>query len=256
MAAKKRPTRRPPPQSSSVPRAPQPPTSDAVVYTAYDITDEPLENRHIKRLPPQVQARIDALYDLAQQDPTQVIPELERLIATYPQVPTFLNYLSIASLAAGDQENATACVQEAYRRHPQYLFARINYANLCLQQGEIGKIPSIFDHTFDLKQLYPQRTRFHVSECTSFAGGMCRYFCAIGERDTAALYYRMLTHVAPRHPMTRHAKRTLYPPFWVRWLRIWAAKWLPEHANPRRVPPSSIRRGRGDGRTSQTQRHS
>jgi hypothetical protein len=72
---------------------PQRLTADALVYTEYDITDEPLENRDIKKLPAQVQARIDELYALAQHDPTQAIPELERLIATYPHIPTFYNYL-------------------------------------------------------------------------------------------------------------------------------------------------------------------
>ena len=58
--------------------------------------------------------------------------------------------------------------------------------------------PGIFDHACDLKQLYPHRTRFHVSEFTNFAGVMCRYFCAIGERETAVLYYQMLKQVAPQ----------------------------------------------------------
>ena len=231
MAAKKRPTRRQQPKPSYASRIPQPPPSDALVYTEYDITDEPLDNRDIKKLPAQVRARIDALYALAQHDPTQAIPELERLIATYPQVPTFYNYLSIAYLQSGDQEKTEACVRETYRRHPQYLFAKVNYANLCLQQRENGKIPGIFDQTFDLKQLYPHRKRFHVSEFTGFAWVMCRYFCAIGERETAALYYQMLKQVAPRHPMTRHAKRVLSPPFWVRWLRTWAEKRLAEKAD-------------------------
>jgi tetratricopeptide (TPR) repeat protein len=146
-------------------------------------------------------------------------------------VATWVNYLSLAYLAAGDQEQATALVRETYRRHPQYLFAKVNYANLCLHQGELGKIPGIFAHTFDLKQLYPQRTRFHISEFTGFAGVMCRYCCAIGERETAVLYYRMLKQVAPRHPMTKHAKPVLYPPFWIRWLRTWAEKRLPEKAD-------------------------
>ena len=210
---------------------PQPLTSDALVYTAYDITDEPLDNRDIKKLPAQVQARIDDLYELAQHDPLRAIPELERLVTTYPHIPTFSNHLSMAYLAAGDQEQATALVREAYRRHPQYLFAKVNYANLCLQQGEIGKVPGIFDHACDLQQLYPHRTRFHVSEFTGFAWVMCRYFCAINEREIAVLYYRMLKQVAPRHPMTKHAKRSLYPPFWVRWLRTGAAKRLPEPAD-------------------------
>jgi hypothetical protein len=69
MAAKKRPTRRPQPKPSFASRLPQPPTADALVYTEYEITDEPLENRDIKQLPPQVQARIDDLYELAQHDP-------------------------------------------------------------------------------------------------------------------------------------------------------------------------------------------
>ena len=103
--------------------------------------------------------------------------------------------------------------------------------NLCLQQGEIEKVPGIFDHACDLKRLYPHRTRFHVSEFINFAWVMCRYFCVIGERETAALYYQMLKQIAPRHPMTKHAKRTLSPPFWVRWLRTWAAKRLTELAD-------------------------
>lgn len=231
MASKKRPTRRQPSKSSYASRVPQSPPSHALVYTAYDITDEPLDNRDIERLPAQVQERIDDLYELAQHHPTQAIPELERLVTTYPHIPTFANHLSIAYLAAGDQEQATALVREAYRRHPQYLFAKVNYANLCLQQGEIAKVPGIFDHACDLKQLYPHRTRFHVSELTGFAWVMCRYFCAIGEQNTAVLYDQMLKQVAPRHPMTKHAKRALYPPFWVRWLRNWAEKRLIGKAN-------------------------
>jgi tetratricopeptide (TPR) repeat protein len=233
MAAKKRKKLRPRSKPSFASRHPQPLTADALVYTEYDITDAPLDNRDIKRLPAPVQARMDDLYELAQHDPMQAIPELERLVTTYPHIPTFANHLSIAYLAAGDQEHATALVREAYRRHPQYLFAKVNYANLCLQHGEIEKVPGIFDHACDLRQLYPHRKRFHVSEFTGFAWVMCRYFCAIGERDTAALYYQMLKHVAPRHPMTKHTKRALYPPFWVRWLRTWADKNLPEQANTR-----------------------
>jgi hypothetical protein len=216
MAPKKRTTRHQQPKPSSASRVPQRLTSDALVYTEYDITDEPLDNRDIKKLPSQVQARIDDLYELAQRDPIQAIPELECLMTTYPHIPTFANHLSIAYLAAGDQEHAAAMVREAYRRHPQYLFARVNYANLCLQQGEIEKVPGIFDHACDLKQLYPHRKRFHISEFTGFTWVMCQYFCALGEWETAALYYQMLTHVAPRHPMTKQAKRSLYPPCWVR----------------------------------------
>ena len=87
MAAKKRKTRRQLPKPSSASRMPQPPTADVLVYTTYDITDEPLDNRDIKKLPSQVQARIDDLYALAQHDPQQAIPELERLDDALPPYP-------------------------------------------------------------------------------------------------------------------------------------------------------------------------
>ena len=56
MAAKKRPTWRQPPKPPSASRIPQRLTTDALVYAEYEITDEPLDNRDIKKLPSQVQA--------------------------------------------------------------------------------------------------------------------------------------------------------------------------------------------------------
>jgi hypothetical protein len=34
----------------------------------------------------------------------------------------------------------------------------------------------------------------------------------------------VLKQVAPEHPITKQAKRTLYPPFWIGLLRKWAAR--------------------------------
>jgi len=96
MAAKKRPTRRQPPKPSSASRHPPPPTAAALEYTEYDITDEPLDDRDLQKLPAPVQARIDALYELALHDPTQAIPELEHLVTAYPHIPMLANYLCVA----------------------------------------------------------------------------------------------------------------------------------------------------------------
>ena len=193
-----------------------PSTSKQLELLQYEITDEPLENSLINKLPVQVREALDDLYDKAQQRPKEAIPDLEHLVATYPHIPSFYNHLSVAYLYAGDSAKAEELVLETYRRFPKYLFAKTNRANNCLQKGEIEKIPGIFNHKFDLKLLYPRRKRFHISEFVAFAGVMCRYFDAIGEKETAALYYRALKRIAPRHPMTKHTKRVIYPPFWIR----------------------------------------
>jgi tetratricopeptide (TPR) repeat protein len=228
MAAKKRKKRRPQRVPSNTRHVPKKPTSDQLIQSEYEITAEPLDSPYLKRLPAQVKDTLEDLYAKAQRQPKEAIPDLERLVATYPQVPLFSNYLSVAYSQVGDVEKSEACVLEAYRRHPTYLFARVNYANICLQKGDIATIPEIFDHKLDLKRLYPRRKRFHVSEFTGFAGVMCRYYEAIGEREAAVIYYQILQQLAPRHPLTKQAKRLLYPPFWIRWLRQWAEKRLAE----------------------------
>jgi hypothetical protein len=145
-------------------------------------------------------------------------------VATYPHLPLFANYLGSAYLHVGDVEKAETLLRETSRRHPHYLFAKINYAQLCLDKGDIAKIPSIFDHKMDLKQLYPHRKRFHIAEFTGFTVVMCRYYHAIEERDAAVSFYRILKQIAPRHPMTKQAKHALYPPFWVHLRRKWAGR--------------------------------
>lgn len=171
---------------------------------------------------------MDDLYEWAQSAPKRAIPELEQLVADYPHIPTFYNHLSVAYFNTGDIERAEAVVLETYRRHPQYLFAKTNYAQFCLRNGEIEKIPDIFNYKFDLKLLYPHRNRFHITEFVNFAGIMCRYFHAIGEQETADLFYQSLKRVAPRDRMTKLVTRILHPPFWIRWLRKWAGKRLAE----------------------------
>ena len=72
----------------------------------------------------------------------------------------------------------------------------------------------------------------HIDEFLGFTSVMCNYHCAIGQQNTALLYYQMLQQVAPGHPLTKQSKRTLYPPFWFRWLRRLAGKKQFQNAGP------------------------
>jgi len=111
----------------------------------------------------------------------------------------------------GQYEASEQTVEESMRRHPDYLFARINYAQILLRRGETERVAEIFDHKFDLKLLYPKRKRFHVSEVAGFMGVIGWYFVEIGDKDTAAKYYDILMQVAPDYPMTKQLKRKLHP---------------------------------------------
>jgi tetratricopeptide (TPR) repeat protein len=187
-----------------------------VVVSEYEITSEPIIEPQYKRLPENVKSRIEQLHTLVQKQPGIAIPELETLVEVYPNIPMLYNYLSAAYSAAGETEKAENLIKKNYQLHPDYLFARLNYAQLCLQRKEYNEIAQIFDRKFDLKLLYPKRKRFHISELTGFFGVIGQYFYYTGERALAENVYRILYEFAPKNHYTNQLKRLLHPNFFQR----------------------------------------
>lgn len=133
------------------------------------------------------------------------------MIKEYPQLPILYNYLGIAYLGIRDRAKAKEIIVQNYTQNPDYLFARINYAELYLATGDYAKIAEIFDHKFDLQLLYPKRKRFHISEYLGFMGIIGPYFLATGERELAVKVYEMMQNIDPSHSMTKRLRRQLYP---------------------------------------------
>jgi tetratricopeptide (TPR) repeat protein len=182
-----------------------------VYISEYEITSEPILDRAYERLSNEVKEAIDRLHDVSQRRPREAIPELLDLIEKYPDVPILYNYLSIAYSMSGQREKSEAVVRENYRRNPDYLFARLNYVEICLAGGDYEKVAEILEHKFDLKLLYPKRKRFHISEVVNFMGLVGIYFVEIGERDTAEKYYDVLQQIGRRYPITKQLRNRLFP---------------------------------------------
>jgi tetratricopeptide (TPR) repeat protein len=189
-----------------------------IYISTYEITDEPIPDRRYKRLPQEVKDAIDRLYDTSQRRPQQAIPELLELLEKYPDIPQLYNFLSLAYSRSGQIDKANQVIRKNYRRNPDYLFARLNYAELCMANGDYDKVAEIFDNKFDLKMLYPKRNRFHITEVAGFLGILGLYFVGIGERETAEKHYDILKQIAPRYPTTKALRRRLHPGFWQRQL--------------------------------------
>ncbi len=192
--------------------------SEPVQLLQYKITDEPIRDEAYNRLPEDVKDRIDYLYHNLSRRGRELIPELLTLHEQYPQVQQFSNYLTVAYSKTGQTDKVEQLIQENYERDPTYLFAKIHYAELCLQRDDCEKVAEIFDNKFDLRLLYPHRKSFHISEAAGFWGVMGLYFFMIGEREAAEQTYEALKTIDPRHQFTRRLKRQLYPGPLRRWL--------------------------------------
>lgn len=96
------------------------------------------------------------------------------------------------------------------KNNPAYLFAKLNYAQLCMEAGDYEKIPEILEHQFVIKALYPERKVFHISEVTGFLGVVGMYFVYINNREQVKIHYDMLRQLAPKNPFTKQLKRYLF----------------------------------------------
>jgi tetratricopeptide (TPR) repeat protein len=177
----------------------------------YKITTEPIHNRRYKRLPSRVQDNIERLHYDSQRRPRKALPELLELVEKYPDVPVLYNYLSVAYSRTDQRKKAEEIVRENYQRNPDYLFARLNYAEICLAKREYEKVAEILEHKFDLKLLYPNRNLFHISEVANFMGLVGVYFFEIGEIEKAEKYYEILQEIAPDFPMTKRLHQKMHP---------------------------------------------
>lgn len=136
------------------------------------------------------------------------IQELLALKQQYPHVPQIYNYLAIAYRGLGGVEKAEEEILEEYRRFPEYLFGRIDYAELCLSKMELHRIPEIFE-TFVLERLYPEREVFHITEVMAFNHLMARYCIYVRNFLSANAYYQEMVYRAPDDPRTEQIGATL-----------------------------------------------
>jgi len=152
-------------------------------------------------LPDSVKQQAEDLYDLIFNDDTEkTVPPLLTLIEEYPHIPQFKNFLSAAYSQMGNKEKADEVTMKICEQHPDYLFGKINYASMCLGNGEFEKVPEIFDNKMALELLYPQRKSFHVTEYTGFSSIMALYYLELGEIEIAGRYYKILKELDPDSP--------------------------------------------------------
>ena len=135
----------------------------------------------------------------AQLEPKKYLNAVFQMKQEHPLNPLVDNLLAFVYINTKQIKKAETLIEESYYHHPQYLFARINYADQCLRKKNLTKIPTIFP-SFDLKTLFPDRTRFHVSEYRGLMVLACRYYRQTKQKDLARTFYEKAYKVDPAHP--------------------------------------------------------
>jgi tetratricopeptide (TPR) repeat protein len=90
-----------------------------------------------------VREQHDDLFALVPEDPAEAARRLEPLVERYPHVGELYNLLAAALSGLGRYEEAERVIELNYDRNPKYLFARMNFAHLCISRGEVDRVPEI-----------------------------------------------------------------------------------------------------------------
>lgn len=163
----------------------------------YHLTFKPLRSKIKQKLQKEDYTIYLQLHQEVTKNPKASQERLTELHQKYPNVPEITNLLTYVYFQKNEIKKGEDLVLENYTNHPKDLFARINYADQCLRKKQISLIPEIFEGTFDLKRLYPERDLFHYSEISGFAILMSFYYFLIKERETALDFYKVAVQVDP-----------------------------------------------------------
>lgn len=181
---------------------------------SYELTTAPILDQRFRNLPQEVQDEFNQLSDIVETNSAEAIPRLLELIRQYP-LPLIYSCLAIA-YGRVDPEKQKQIIGENYQKNPKNLFARCNYARLCLADDKADEIPVIFSNHFELKTLYPKRNQFHITEYTALTSVVCEYYFRTNQLEKAEALFTKLKEITPESAETQLIKELLHPTFWQR----------------------------------------
>ncbi len=154
-------------------------------------------------------------------NPKEALPKLAALKNKHPDLPEIANVLTFAHIQCKEFLKAEKLIKETYERHPDYLFAKINYADQLLRKGKWKLVPPVFNSVFDLKTLCPDRKTFHYSEARGFFAVMGFYHLSAKQKTKAQEYYHLAMKIDPCHPCVIALEKKLFSSRW-KWFKLFA----------------------------------
>jgi hypothetical protein len=103
------------------------------------------------------------------------LEQLHAIIDRNPQDPVLYNALYNAYIVLDKEDEAARTLIETTTKFPYYFFGKANIARISFYGQDFNGIFDAFNESYTLRQLYPHRELFHVSEARNFHCLMSMY---------------------------------------------------------------------------------
>jgi hypothetical protein len=150
--------------------------------------------------------QLQMLESFSKEKRAQFFKRLHEFHEQYPKNPVIVNYLYNAYRLINDKTKAHSYMLETYEKFPQYFFGRLIYAIQCLEDKQYEKAFEVLAKYDSLKDLYPERKKFHVTEGYNFHAFLVEYHVALENRILAEQHYNSLVQLASSYPTSDSAK--------------------------------------------------
>lgn len=180
------------------------------ITTGYNITTDSNFLDKQNAITPELSRKLERFHKLALEGKKSSVQKILDAIEQYPDNPQLKNYLSVLYGHIGDTKRLYETNHWILAEHPNYLFGKLNLANVYYLNKEYHKMPEVLGEAMELKALYPNRDTFHLNEVISFFKCAILYFTAIGDIDQAEVRYEIMQELAPEASDTEVALNQLY----------------------------------------------
>ncbi len=146
------------------------------------------------RIPERLQENLYGLHADALKGKPKVIEALKKMIRDYPKFPVYKNLLYTAYSVAKNYGAAEQVAEQMYRLHPEYTYARANYAESLLRRPEaLGHALEVLHPSLNISEAFPGRQSFHVGEFVVYERVVIQYLAQSGEVQESENRLQMLT---------------------------------------------------------------
>src|SRR5690554_220622 len=175
-------------------------------FINYKITWDAVELENEAKIPDSLKHHLEKIYRELENPKAKTIDKIQKLIKQYPRNIQLRNYLSSTYALLGNTEKARAVNDSILKKHPDYLFAKINKASQYAEDGQFEKMKELLGKGFDLKQLYPDRDTFHVSEFMSMQNMAVKYFANTDDFEQAEKRLAIMRDVDEDSPQYKRSQ--------------------------------------------------
>ena len=164
----------------------------------YTLTDDHQFINQVFDLTPEISVLINQLgLECQQKVNDRLVKKIQSTIQKYPHIPQFRNYLAVAYSVSSKQDKAYEAVQKTMVDFPNYLYAKLNAADMAMDREDFESAKKFLGESLELRDLYPERQVFHRDELFKYLKTVLRYHCKLEDLENAERVFKTIQSIRP-----------------------------------------------------------